>query len=176
MKINGNPFILEKTPPIKRKEFSQHAGLFNQSNASHRDERLAEKVTWAEGQKFLDELQTDLIARRIGRGERITAEERDKIRSIDSDKFIKAEEANNRRIELKRRLSLAKTKDEAKVIISSEKIISKDFFDKGDRKYGKLLLDAISKVEEDFYMGELGISHSISPTLSKKTKSFDAKY
>lgn len=151
MKINGNPFVYGKIPPIKRKEFIQDAGLYNQSNPSHKDDRLVERTTWAEGQKFLDELQTDLIAKRIARGERITAEEREKVRSVDGDKLVKAEEANNYRIELKRRLSYARTKEEARAIISGERLIAKDFYNKGDQKYGKLLVDAISKAEEDYY-------------------------
>lgn len=176
MKINGNPFIMGKMPPIKRKEFILHVGLNNHSNSSHKDNRLVESINWVEGQKFLDELQTDLIAKRIARGERITAEEKEKIRSVDADKLVKAEEVNNRRIELKRRLTFARTKEEAKAILSSEKLIAKDFYDKGDQKYGKLLLDAIGKVEEDYYIGKLGPSLPLSHTHMKASKSFDAKY
>lgn len=104
--------------------------------------------------KALEKLATDQTAKKIARGEVITEAEREKLRATDPEKLRKAEESNEKRASVSRRLANAKTKMEAAAIIAGERSMALTIYDKGDQELGELYLEAVGKAEDDYYQGK----------------------
>ncbi|MDR7855640.1 hypothetical protein [Tissierella sp.] len=93
------------------------------------------------------------IARRIARGDDITSEERALLEKNDPDLLRKADMAARRRKDVEARLKRAKTKSEARAIITEAKIEVQQVFDK-DPKYAELLSAAYSDLKPNKDNGE----------------------
>ncbi|WIV10471.1 hypothetical protein [Proteiniborus sp. MB09-C3] len=100
--------------------------------------------------KIKNDIIADKIAKKVARGEILTAEEKAKIMEIDPEKLEKAKRANERRKELESRLKNVKSDREARIIILEAKIEAKLIADKVDPKYGEYLMEAVNKAEINY--------------------------
>ncbi len=98
-----------------------------------------------------DSSRTDLIAKKVARGEQLTEEEKSFMLKTDPDKLKKAQEANRQREELKNNLKKSKSQDEATTIISLALTNAFEVYDKGDTLMAGLLLEGINKEAKDYY-------------------------
>lgn len=138
--IDHQKKAFEGTLKPNNKLFKEHS--LEQSPEIQQMRRLFE-----DKKKALEKLETDQTAKKIARGEMITDEEREKLRATDPEKLRKADEANERRRDVHQRLARARTKEEARAILTSEKMMGYMIYDKGDGQYGELLIEAIGKAE-----------------------------
>lgn len=101
--------------------------------------------------QLLDKLDSDRTAKRIARGEWVSEEEKQKLQTKEPEKYMKAEQANESRRWIERRLMYAQTKDDVRFILTNEKILAASFFEKGEEDYGVLFMEGALKAEQNFY-------------------------
>ncbi len=159
MKINGSPAYVKIVKGLIDHQKKSYEGTLKPNNKLFKEEKSIEpspeiqqmRRLLEDKKKALEKLTTDQTAKKIARGEMITDEEREKLRATDPEKLRKADEANERRYKVHQRLANAKTKEEARAIITSEKMMGYMIYDKGDEHYGQLLIEAVGKAEADYY-------------------------
>ncbi|CAK7042177.1 hypothetical protein CIW83_14735 [Tissierella sp. P1] len=127
--------------------------------------------------KIRDDIIADKIAKKIARGENITAEERAMLMEMAPDKLEKAMQASKRRKEIESRIKTAKTKKEAREIILQARVEAKIAFDKIDKVYGEYFMEAVNKIEEDYSKKNIKDNDDITKlgTDKEKTKGIDIK-
>lgn len=157
MKINGSPTYVKMVKGLidhQKKSFEgrlkTNQKLFKEQSPIMQSINASLKAK----QKELERLAAEQIAKKISRGEVVTEDERETLRASDPEKLRKADEANEKRRNVSRRLANAKTKSEAQQIISSEKSMALTIYEKGDQELGDLYLEAINKAEVDYYKGK----------------------
>ncbi|MEK5038307.1 hypothetical protein [Sporosarcina sp. FSL K6-3457] len=161
MKINGSPTYVKMVKGLIDHQKRSFEGtlkpnnkLFKESSVELPPEIQQMRRLLEDKKKALEKLETDQTAKKIARGEMITEEEREKLRAIDPEKLRKADEANEKRASVSRRLANAKSKTEVAAIIAGEKSMALMIYDKGDQVLGELYLEAVGKAEVDYYQGK----------------------
>ena len=161
MKINGSPAYVEMVKGLidpQKKSFEGTLKPNNKLFKEHSTEQPPEiqqlRKLLEDSKRGVEKLAADQTAKKIARGETITEEEREKLRATDPEKLRKAEEANEKRASVSRRLANAKTKAEASAVIAGEKSMALTIYDKGDQALGELYLEAVGKAETDYYQGK----------------------
>ena len=162
MKITGNQFNTNNFmqnnkknigfKPWNSKIIMSGQNIFRANIRQDKNEKL-EGPQSSEGNMYkgiYESIILDKIARKIARGEEITAEERAMIMEKAPDRLEKAVQANKRRKEIENRVKAAKTEREARDIILESKVEAKIALDKGDQIYGEYLMEAVNKVESDY--------------------------
>lgn len=151
MKINGSPAYTKMGKGlINQGKLKPEKKLLEEpsSELQHMPESLKNK------KKAVEKLVADQTAKKIARGGVITEEEREKLKVTDPEKLRTAEDANEKRISVSRKLANARTKAEAKAIISLEKSATFMIYDKNNPKHDELYVEAVSKAEVDYYQGK----------------------
>lgn len=158
MKINGSPSYVKMVKGLIEHQKKSFEGtlkpnnkLFEEKSIEQSPEMRQLRRLLEDNKKGIEKLATDQTAKKIARGEMITDEEREKLRATDPEKLRKADEANERRRDVHQRLARARAKEEARAILTSEKMMGYMIYDKGDGQYGELLIEAIGKAEADYY-------------------------
>ena len=157
MKINGSPayvkvvkgFIDRQKKAFEGKLKPNHT-LFKEPSPEIQQMRELLKNR----KKAIENLAAEQTAKKIARGEVITEAEREKLRRANPEKLRKAEEANEKRVALSKRLARAKTKMEVATIIAGERSMALTIYDKGDQELGELYLEAVGQAEDDYYQGK----------------------
>lgn len=157
MKINGSPAYVKMVTGLIDHQKKSFEGKLKPNNKLFKEEspeiqQMRELLK--SKKKALEKLANDQTAKKIARGEVITEEERRKLQATDPEKLRKAEEANEKRASVSRRLARAKTKAEAAAIIAGEKSMALTIYDKGDQELGELYLEAVGRAEVDYYQGK----------------------
>lgn len=149
---------------------------FENNNADPEMRRQLEELQRmvAEEQKYQKRLEANQIAKKIARGESVTYEERQQLQGVDSEKLVKAEQANMQRRALSAQLENATTKEQANAILLTGKASATKMIEKGEKEFGELLLAAIDKAEED-YRKQKKSSSQIVPIDGKHLKVNDPK-
>lgn len=158
VKINGSPTYVKMVKGLIDYQKKSFEGALKPNNKLFKEESLEQSPEMRQMRRILEDnkreiekLAADQTAKKIARGEMITEEEREKLRSTDPEKLRKADEANERRYNVHQRLANARTKEEARAILTSEKMMGYMIYDKGDEQYGELLIEAVGKAEADYY-------------------------
>ncbi|WP_342512011.1 hypothetical protein MKY34_15425 [Sporosarcina sp. FSL K6-1522] len=161
MKINGSPAYVKMVQGLIDHQKKAFEGTLKPNNRLFKNETPEQPPEIQQLRKLLEDskrgvekLAADQTAKKIARGETITEEERAKLRATDPEKLRKAEEANEKRASVSRRLARAKTKEEAAAILAGEKAMAFTIYDKGDQVLGELYLEAVGKAEVDYYQGK----------------------
>lgn len=179
MKINGSPTYVKFVKGLIDHQKRSFEGKLKPNHKLFKEvppEVQQMREMFKNNQKSLEKLAADQTAKKIARGESITEEEREKLRATDPEKLRKAEEANQKRSSVSRRLARAKTKVEAAAIIANEKSMAITIFDKGDQELGELYLEAVGKAEIDYYQGKKSKSATLKDTsLVKREYSVDLR-
>lgn len=178
MKINGNPAYVKMVKGFIDHQKKSFEGSLKSNNKLFKEEppyiqqmRELQKSQ----QKSLEKLEHEQLAKKIARGEAVTEAEREKLRAADPEKLRKAEEANMKRVSVSRRLAQAKTKEEAAMIVASEKSTATSIYEKVDQELGELYLEAINKAEKDYFQGKKPkLDTSKDPNLVTKER-FDVR-
>lgn len=158
MKINGSPTYVKMIKGLidhQKKSFEgtlkPNNKLFKEKPTELSPEMRQLRRILEDSKRRVENLAADQTAKKIARGEMISEEERGKLRAIDPEKLRKADEANEKRRNVHQRLENARTKEEAKAILISEKMMGYMIYEKGDEQYGELLIEAVGKAEADYY-------------------------
>lgn len=161
VKINGSPAYVKMVQGLIDHQKKAFEGTLKPNNRLFKNETPEQPPEIQQLRKLLEDskrgvekLAADQTAKKIARGETITEEERAKLRATDPEKLRKAEEANEKRASVSRRLARAKTKEEAAAILAGEKAMAFTIYDKGDQVLGELYLEAVGKAEVDYYQGK----------------------
>lgn len=173
MKINGSPTYVKFVKGLIDHQKKSFEGRLKPNHKLFKEvppEVQQMREMFKNNQKSLEKLAADQTAKKIARGEAITEAEREKLRATDPEKLRKAEEANQKRASVSRRLARAKTKTEAAAIIANEKSMAISIFDKGDQELGELYLEAIGKSEMDYYQGKKSNSAMLKDFSGVKVK------
>lgn len=164
MKIKDSQAYRQFVNDIKSFHEKTITGQLSAPGAFSKNKLAAQQQKPAEIQQMLDKLKqiqeandrqleeaaAEKIAKKIARGDNISEEERRYLEEKDPEKLRKAQEANRERAEVSERLSRAKTKAEAAVIIASAKTRAIRIFEKVDTELGELLIEALNKAESDY--------------------------
>ena len=185
MKINGSPTYVKMVKGLIDHQKKSFEGTLKPNNKLFKKQSVEESPEMREmrrilenNKKGLENLSADQTAKKIARGEIITEEEREKLRATDPEKLRKAEEANEKRVYVSRRLARAKTKMEAAAIIASEKTMAIRIYDEGDKELGELYLEAVGRAESDYYQDkkpESGTTKLKDVHVAKREQSFDIR-
>ncbi|WP_342504859.1 hypothetical protein [Sporosarcina sp. FSL K6-2383] len=183
MKINGSPTYVKMVKGLidhQKKSFEgtlkSNNKLFKEKSIEQSPEMQQMRRLLEDKKKAVEKLATDQTAKKIARGEMITEDEREKLRATDPEKLRKAEEANEKRASVSRRLANAKTKTEVQAIIAGEKSMALMIYDKGDQVLGELYLEAVGKAEVDYYQGKKSEPTAIRDTDDvKRERLFDMR-
>lgn len=146
--------------------------IFTTSIKQDKNEKL-EGPQGPEGNMYkgiYESIVLDKIARKIARGEDITAEERAMIMEKAPDRLDKAVQANKRRKEIESRIKVAKSEREARDIILESKVEAKAAFDRGDQIYGEYLMEAVNKVESEYNKNGGKNKEKIDKDINEKEK------
>ncbi|WP_203247652.1 hypothetical protein [Sporosarcina beigongshangi] len=183
MKINGSPAYVKMVKGLidhQKKSFEgtlkPNNKFFKESSVELPPEIQQMRRLLEDKKKALEKLDVDQTAKKIARGEMITEDEREKLRATDPEKLRKAEEANEKRASVSRRLANAKTKTEVQSILAGEKSMALMIYDKGDQVLGELYLEAVGKAEIDYYQGKKSNSAAFrTDNVTKRAYLFDMR-
>lgn len=179
MKINGSPAYVKIVKGLIDHQKKSFEGRLKPNHKLFKEqppEVQQMRELLKNKKKALEKLATDQTAKKIARGEMITEEEREKLRATDPEKLRKAEEANEKRASVSRRLARAKTKMEAAAIIAGERSMALTIYDKGDQELGELYLEAVGKAEVDYYQGKKSKPATLKDTNDvKRERLFDLR-
>lgn len=104
--------------------------------------------------KSAERAKNDTVAKKIARGQYVSAKERKKLYEENPEKFRKAVIANQVREATSKRLMQAKTKLEKSTIIAEGKSMGLMIAEKGDLDFAELYVEAIRKAELDDQKGK----------------------
>lgn len=173
MKINGNPAYVNMVKGfIDQDKLKSNQKLFKEQSPElqHMPESLKNK------KKAVEKLVVDQTAKKIARGEVITEEEREKLKANDPEKLRTAEDANDKRGSVSKKLKNARTKAEATAIISLEKSAAFIIYDKNNQELDELYLEAVSKAEVDYYQSKKSKSATVrDPNDAQRERLFDLR-
>lgn len=175
MKISGSPAYVRFVKGLIDHQKKSFEGRLEPNNKLFKEQSPEVKQMrelLKNRKKALEKFEVDQTAKKIARGEMITAEERAKLRATDPEKLKKAEEANEKRASVSRRLARAKTKMEATAIIAGERSMALTIYDKGDQELGELYLEAVGKAEIDYYQGKKPSPTMLTNTNATKQERF----
>ncbi|WP_438350457.1 hypothetical protein ACP8HI_07335 [Paenibacillus sp. FA6] len=137
-----------------------------------KDENSTENI-WSAKLKEMEDTslgyRLDSIARRIARGDFVSGKDKSLLIQHNPEKLQKAEIANTRRMEVALRLKSARSKQEAREIISNARVEVYQAFSSKDEEYTVLLSEAYNKLTED-YSG-----NKLTTMVKKPTNKLDIK-
>lgn len=107
----------------------------------------------AEEEQYQKALKAESIAKKIARGEYVTAAEKEQVKGIDAEMLMEAEQANNYRKQINVRLANAKTPGEASAILLEGKETAGKFIRKDKEQLGLFLMEAVNQSESDYNKG-----------------------
>lgn len=179
MKINGSPAYVKVVKGFIDQQKKAFEGKLKQNHKLFKEpspEIQQMRELLKNRKKAAENLAAEQTAKKIARGEVITEAEREKLRVTNPEKLRKAEEANEKRVSLSRRLARAKTKMEAATIIAGERSMALTIYDKGDQELGELYLEAVGKAEDDYYQGKKSNSGAFKTVnVTKHERLFDLR-
>lgn len=141
MKINNNnPQILNFSEGVKK---SKYESKIEDRNSLISMLRRQAKETETSNLKY----KCESVARKIAKGEAVSAEERALLEKSDPELLRKADMAARRKKDVESRLKRARTESEARAIITEAKMEVQQVFSNKDQTYAELLSAAYSDLK-----------------------------
>lgn len=92
----------------------------------------------------------DALARKVSRGDEITANEKRFMIDKDAEKLHRAERANHSKTVIEERLKRADSVEAAEKVLAEARAEIEENINHQDKEYGKLLAEAVNKLVVDF--------------------------
>jgi len=123
---------------------------------ARKDNPVLDKVLYQQdiAKAFEKKSSVEKIAKKIARGESLTAEEMEFIRQNDPEMLRKAQMAKQEKEELERKVKSAQNKQQAQSILAQAGMAALKVAKEVDPQLGNLLMEGVKSVQEEYTKGE----------------------